>query len=274
MKFFLATIFFAASSVAAMATTKDDLIERYFAALAMDEVFEILREEGTEAGMDIAEEDEAITASPAWRARLGRIYQVERMDAVFRGAMLDSTDLQDSEAAVAFFESDLGQQIVRIELDARKALNNEELEKVVRGRVTDLRNEDPDRVALYDSFIAVNDLIESNVMGALNSNLAFYRGMATSDNYAEAMTESFMISTVWGQEPEIRQDMEDWTINFSVLAYGSLSAEDMQAYIDISETDAGQKLNAALFAGFDAVFEMQSFELGRAMAEFMIGEDT
>ncbi len=274
MKILLTTAFFAASSVAAMASDKDALIERYFEALEMGEVFEILKEEGIEAGIGIAEEDEAITVSPAWTARLASIYSVEKMEAVFRGAMIDSPDLEGSEAAIAFFESELGQTIVRIELDARKALNNEELEKVVRGRVETMRDDEPERIGLYDDFIAVNDLVESNVMGALNSNLAFYRGMATSENYREAMTESFMISTVWGQEPEIREEMEDWTINFSVLAYGTLSETDMQAYIDMSETEAGQNLNTALFAGFDAVFEMQSFELGRAMAEFMIGEDT
>ena len=274
MKIVLSIVLFLSSTVLAGAKDNEALIDRYFEALAMGEVFEILKDEGVAAGIEIAEEDDAITVSPAWTARMNSIYGIERMEAVFREAMLDSKDLQASEAAVDFFESELGQNIVRIELDARKALNNDELEKVVRGRVEAMREDDPDRIALYDDFITANQLVESNVMGALNSNLAFYRGMATSENYAEAMTESFMISTVWGQEPEIRQEMEDWTINFSVLAYGSLSAEDMQAYIDISNTEAGKKLNTALFAGFDAVFELQSFELGRAMAEFMIGEDT
>lgn len=274
MKVFLTSVFLFASAASASANNDKALIERYFEALSMAEVFEILRAEGIEAGVEIAEDDESITVSPAWEARLASIYSIDKMEALFRSAMLESENIEDSEDAIAFFESDLGKTIVRIELDARTALNNEELEKVVRGRVEKMRDGDPDRIALYDEFIDANDLIESNVMGALNSNLAFYRGMATSENYAEAMTESFMISTVWGQEPEIRQEMEDWTINFSVLAYGSLQESEMQSYIDISKTNAGQKLNTALFAGFDAIFEMQSFELGRAMAEFMIGEDT
>jgi hypothetical protein len=63
-------------------------------------------------------------------------------------------------------------------------------------------------------------------------------------------------------------------MNFSVLAYGLLSEEEMQSYIDASDTRAGQILNTALFAGFDKVFELHSFELGRALAEFMVGDDT
>lgn len=274
MKFVFASVLFAASSVAAFASENETLVERYFEALAMQEVFEILKDEGVEAGIEMADNDEAITVSPAWTARLASIYSARKMEDAFRAAMLDSSDLQASTEAVEFFESELGQNIVRIELDARTALNNESLEEVVRGRVIKMRDEDPARIGLYDDFIEANELIESNVMGALNSNLAFYRGMATNDSYSDTLTENFMISTVWGQEPEIRQEMEDWTINFSVLAYGSLSEDEMQAYVDLSNTQAGQKLNAALFAGFDAIFEMQSFELGRAMAEFMIGEDT
>ena len=83
-----------------------------------------------------------------------------------------------------------------------------------------------------------------------------------------------MLRQVYQQEPEIRADMEDWTMNFSVLAYGLLSTEEMQSYLDMSRTSEGQTLNAALFAGFDRVFEMHSFELGRAMSEFMAGDDT
>ena len=127
---------------------------------------------------------------------------------------------------------------------------------------------------MYLEFIKVNDLVDSNVAGALNSNLAFYRGMATNESYAEGLTEGFILTTVWEQEPEIRAEMEEWTMSFSTLAYGDLTPAEMQSYIDISKTDAGQRLNAVLFAGFDEMFEEQSFELGRASAEFMLGEDT
>ena len=120
----------------------------------------------------------------------------------------------------------------------------------------------------------INELVDSNVSGALNSNLAFYRGMATSEQFSDTLSESFMLTTVWGQEPEIREETESWTMNFSTLAYAELSDAEMQQYIDVSASEAGQKLNAALFAGFDKVFETQSFDLGRATAEFSIGEDT
>jgi len=167
-----------------------------------------------------------------------------------------------------------GKRIVAIELEARRALSGEEAEKAASAKADALRDDAPELYLMYLEFIKVNDLVDSNVAGALNSNLAFYRGMATNESYAEGLTEGFILTTVWEQEPEIRAEMEEWTMSFSTLAYGDLTPAEMQSYIDISKTDAGQRLNAVLFAGFDEMFEEQSFELGRASAEFMLGEDT
>lgn len=249
------------------------LVDRYLKALNMDVVFDILKKEGVAAGVEMAN-DGAIVSSPAWIARLERIYDADEMEQQFRLALERDTELAASEEALTFFESDLGQRIVQIEIDARKALGEDGVEDAARERADALRGDDPELFLMITKFIKVNDLIDSNVSGALNSNLAFYRGMASNPDYEGAMPESFMLSTVWEQEPEIRGEMEDWTLNFSTLAYSALSQDEFQRYIDVSETPAGQRLNTALFAGFDKVFESQSYELGRATAEFMQGEDT
>ncbi|MEM9585324.1 MAG: hypothetical protein AAGA08_19630 [Pseudomonadota bacterium] len=249
------------------------MVKRYYDALKMNDVFEILRDEGIQAGLDIAADEEGISASPAWTARVRSIYAVDKMDAAFRHALTASADLAASEDALAFFESTFGQRVVQIELDARRALSDEAVEDAAREQATSMQEEDPARLRLYSAFIEANDLIDSNVMGALNSNLAFYQGLGTNPLFG-GMDERSMLAQVYEQEPDIREEMEEWSLNFSVLAYGVLSEDEMQTYIDVSETKAGQVLNAALFAGFDSVFELQSFELGRAMAEFMVGDDT
>ncbi|MEP3346189.1 MAG: DUF2059 domain-containing protein [Litoreibacter sp.] len=259
-----------ASAVAAQSAT---LIDRYFTALDMDTVFKVLQDEGVAAGQDLSSPD-GVPPSPAWTARLKRIYSPETAKIAFLEGMEKIKGIEESEAAIAFFESELGARIVQIELDAREALNSDAGEEAAQANIEILRAEDPALYLMFQEFIQVNDLVESNVAGALNSNLAFYRGMASNESYTEGLTESFMLSTVWEQEPEIRQEMEDWTINFSSVAYSALSKAELQRYIDISKTPAGQRLNAVLFSGFDQMFEEQSYELGRATAEFMVGEDT
>ncbi|GFE66929.1 DUF2059 domain-containing protein [Litoreibacter roseus] len=270
--FALATAF--ALSTSASLADAGSITERYFKALQMEEVFEILQEEGIAGGVEMAEGDPEITSSPAWISRLEAVYSKDAMNQAFRDAMDEVAQVELAEDAVAFFETDLGQRIVRIELDARTALGDEAVEEAARETAKQMVREDPIRVTLYDKFINVNNLVDSNVAGALNANLAFYRGLATSPTYAEGMTEGFILSTVWAQEPEIRADMEDWTRNFSTLAYSALTDAELKEYIAISETPSGQKLNTILFTGFDKVFERQSYELGRATAEFRAGEDT
>ena len=249
------------------------LVERYMTALKLDEVFDILRDEGVTSAEEIAREDEAITASPAWSSRVDRIYAIDKMEAIFRQGLSTTESFDLSEEALAFFESELGQRIVDIEISARKALSDEDVEDQARDMARALSEEDPRRKKLYDRFIEVNNLVESNLMGALNSNLAFYQGLGTSPLFGN-LDEQSMLSRVYGEAEEIRADMVDWTMNFSVLAYGLLTEEEMETYLESAETPAGQILNRALFAGFDQVFELHSFELGRAMAEFMVGDDT
>lgn len=260
-------------SASALSAQSATIIERYFTALDMDTVFEVLREEGVDAGQDMSGSD-GDSPSPAWTARLEKIYDAEKAKRAFIKGMKTIDGIEASEAALAFFETDLGTRIVQIEINARKVLHADGGEEAAAANVAKIRKEYPALYLMYKDFINVNELVESNVAGALNSNLAFYRGMATSESYAEGLSESFILNTVWEQEPEIRKEMEDWTINFSSVAYSALTKSELQRYIDISKTPAGQRLNTVLFAGFDQMFEEQSYELGRATAEFMVGEDT
>ena len=273
MRFVVTSAIVLCLQTSAVLANSGSLIERYYDALKMDEVFQLLQDEGVEGAVEIAQDDEAITLSPAWTSRARQIYSIEKMDAAFRLGLAEATDLSNSEEAIAFFETELGQRIVDIELAARTALSDDAAEEAAVEMAETLREADPDRVALYERFIEANNLVDSNVMGALNANLAFYRGLGTNELFG-GLDEGSMLSQVYTQEPEIRSGMEEWTMNFSVLAYSLLSEEEMSDYIAMSEAPSGQQLNSALFAGFDQVFEMHSFELGRAMAEFMAGDDT
>lgn len=273
MRFVIASVTVLSLQASAAFANAGALIDRYYDALKMEQVFKILQDEGIEGAIEIAREDEAITLSPAWTSRARQIYSIEKMDAAFRIGLAAATDLGNSEEAIAFFETELGQRIVDIELAARTALADDAAEQAAAQTVEAVREIDPDRIALYEQFIEANNLVDSNVMGALNANLAFYRGLGTNEMFG-GLDESAMLSQVYTQEPEIRSGMEEWTMSFSVLAYSLLTMEEMSDYIAISEAPSGQQLNSALFAGFDQVFEMHSFELGRAMAEFMAGDDT
>ena len=114
-------------------------------------------------------------------------------------------------------------------------------------------------------------MINYNVMGAMNASLAFMRGL--SESGAFEMTEDQILTDVWGQEAEIRSDTTEWLYGYMLMAYEPLSDAELQAYIDLSETKPGQAMNAALFAGFDAMFDGVSYGLGQAASQVMAGDD-
>ena len=124
---------------------------------------------------------------------------------------------------------------------------------------------------MLEAFEEVNELIDRNVIGALNSNLQFYKGM--DDAGAFELTEEQMLNEVWGQEPEIRDDTESWVFGYMTFAYETLSNQTLEAYVDLTATSEGRALNRALFAGFDAVFQSVSYDLGAATARFSVGDE-
>lgn len=243
--------------------------------MKIDQVIEVLRVEGVDYGASIEDEMFPEAGGEAWMATVARIYDPVAMKAAFAEKLV--AGLQDKPDAVAemqrFFGSALGQNVLNLELEARRQLLDDEAEAGAQLAWGDLSAKGGPRVDLLRGFVEANDLIDSNVMGALNSNLAFYQGMAASGAFEGEMSEDDMLADVWTQEPEIRQQTEDWVYPYLNLAYSSLSDEDLQAYVDFSGSSAGKVLNAALFAAFDAVFVPISQNLGAAAALQMKGQD-
>lgn len=244
-------------------------------ALKISEIIDVMRLEGVDYGKTLEQDMFPGKGGKAWEDVVGLIYDTQTMRSQFESALAKelSADAQAVEDMIAFFGSETGQNALGLEIEARRALLDEATEEAAKVAWEDMQSKDDPRVAMINRFAEVNDLVESNVMGALNSNLAFYRGLAAAGGLPEELTEEQMLADVWGQEPDIRVETTDWLFPFLSLAYGPMTASDFEAYIAFSETPAGQKANAALFAAFDQVFNRISFDLGRAVGRQMQGED-
>lgn len=244
-------------------------------ALKMAEVMQVLREEGIASGADLAADLPRGAEDPLWSAALSRIYDPAHMEAVFNTSFAQSLAAEGETvaAATAFFASPIGARALSLELAARKALQDKEVEAAAERAYADLADANPERQAMIDRFVSVNDLVESNVMGALNANLSFLRGLADSGGDAFAMPEADMLAQVWAAELQVRDEMVGWLFPFLTLAYQPLSDADLQAYIAFSETPAGQRVNAAMFQAYDALFDEISRDLGRAFGLALQGDD-
>lgn len=243
--------------------------------MMMDEIFAIMREEGLEYGRTLGQEMFPGSAGRQWEAIVDKIYDLPTMRARFDAALAESLSGADAEldAIESFFGSDQGQTVLKLEIEARRALLDDDIEDAAQLAWEELSADGGPRADRINRFAEINDLIESNVMGALNANLAFYRGLSESGAFPQEMTEDQLLSDVWSQEQDVRTETEEWLFPFLSLAYQPLSDDELDAYIAFSETPAGQKLNTALFAAYDVVFSQISRDLGRAAAKQMQGED-
>lgn len=244
-------------------------------ALHIRDLVAILREEGMSYAETLDEDLFPGRGGADWVRQAEMVYDLDAMQDRFMG-VFDAEMAQDPEAiasALAFFGAERGQRILTLEMEARRALLDKTVEDAARARVDEMRAKGDPRLAVLDRFVAVNDLIETNVQGALNANLAFYRGMVEAGGMGDAVDEDQMLTDVWSQEEEVRDETRIWLYAYLAMAYGPLPEEELEAYIAFSESAQGQRLNAALFAAFDAVFVQVSRNLGRAAALQMMGQD-
>lgn len=251
-------------------------VQEVYGLLRIPELIEVMRDEGRDHGTTLAEQLFDDPDEPGWAETVSAIYEPGRMDRLFRAEFDRSLegDVATQEAAGAFFSAEPGRTILGLEIEARRALLDEAVEEAATLAFHDMEERRDPRVAMLRRFAEANDLIDSNVAGALNANLAFLKAMAeaggggTGGGDAEAM-----LAEVWGQEAEVRAETEAWLFPFLALAYQPLSDADLEAYVAFSETPEGQRLNRALFAAFDALFTALSADLGRAAGLELRGQD-
>ena len=242
-------------------------------ALGLPELIEVMREEGVDYARSIEEQLFPGRGGAAWMETASAIYDAGEMTETVVSTMTDTLAEVEVDGLIAFFTSPRGREIVSYEVSARRALMNEDVEEAAQARLAELQlAEDPD-LDLIDRFVEANDLVESNVMGAMNSNYAFYQGLTDGGAFEDAMTESDILADVWAQEDSIRAETSAWVYSYLVMAYRPLGTDDLEAYVALSETPEGRALNRALFAGFDRMYGGISRELGAAAAEFMKGQD-
>ena len=246
-----------------------DEVEELFNALGLAEIIAVMQVEGIEYGDQIATDMLAGRSPDDWQETVRKIYSYERMEgAVLAGlrAELEGTDIA---AMTAFFEAEPGRSIVALEVSGRQALLDDAVEEAAKDALADA--EGSARLELVRDYIAANDLVETNVVGALNSNYAFYTGLVGGGAFD--LTDDQILTEVWASEPEIRANTTAWIESFLLMAYAPLSDDDLEVYVAFSETEAGQELNSALFATFDPLFEDISMALGLGAARFLAGEE-
>lgn len=242
-------------------------------AMQLPALMEIMALEGQSYGVDLEAEMFPDRGAAPWADLIARIYDTERLESVMTEVLSAELMQDDLPDLLAFYGGELGARVTELEITARRALLDPKVEEASYAIWEEMLARDDPRLGVLDAFVQANDLIEMNVAGGLNSNLAFYRGLNDGGAFEYGLSEADMLNDVWSQEPDVRMETQDWLYPYLAMAYEPLSDEELQAYVDLSESDAGQRLNAALFAAFDVMFRQVSYDLGFGAAQFIKGQD-
>ncbi|NSX55267.1 DUF2059 domain-containing protein [Parasulfitobacter algicola] len=248
----------------------DPLIE----ALRLEEIITVMRQEGLSYGDELADDMfPGRGTGPDWQATVSGIYETERMMTTIATTLEVEMEGVEIEPLVTFFQSDLGKKIIGLELSAREAFLDESVEEAANDRFRMLEQDGDARLDLIKEFSRTNDLIDSNVVGAMNSNYAFFIGLIDAGGFPNQLTEEQILTDVWEQEPEIRENTTEWLYSYQLLAYQPLTDDELQAYVEFSTSEEAQAMNRALFVGFDMMFTNISRALGTSVGIYMGGQE-
>lgn len=249
----------------------DEATDRLLSALGLEQMVDLMRQEGLAYAVELGDEMLPGGYSEGWGALVSKIYDTDSMEIVVQRGFaqgLEGTDLAPLEA---FFYTPRGETIVSLELSAREAMMDEVIEADVKELARAYERARDDAFILVDDFVNSGDLLETNVAGALNSNVQFYRGLV--DGGAFELTETEILSEVWDQEEETRTETRDWLYGFLIMAYTPLEPGDLEAYTALTLTPEGRAMTVALFQGFDTMYSDISYALGLAAAQMMQAEE-
>jgi hypothetical protein len=248
-------------------------IDTLFTALGLPEIVEVMHEEGLADSTTLGKEMLPVAAARDWADAAQFIYDPQTMLDNVRDAFEAELQGDDIDAMLAFFTSEAGTKIIALEVSARRALLDEIVEEAsTEAASVQMRDETP-RYLLVKDFVDVNDLIESNVVGSLNSSYAFYTGLIDGGAMPTDVTHDTALQDVWAQESDIRDSTTEWIYSFLLMAYQPLSDTELNTYIAFSETEAGQQLTAALFVAFDGMFEDISRALGLNISWLLLTQE-
>jgi len=246
------------------------VLDRLMEVSRIADTIEIMREEGRGYGEDVAAEMLPGADRDSWESAVMRIHDPDRMQRVIRRGFDEALTEPQMQAVIDFYGSDLGAEIVALEISARRAFLEPGIEEQARARYSEDHPDDSRLRGQVDQMMAESDLIERNVSGAMNSTMMFYRGMM--DGGELEMTQSDMLADLWSQEETFRRDSENWLGAFLMMAYDPLSSEDLDKFLAFWRADTGRAFNSAMFKSFDRMYEDLSYLMGQAVAQHMQSE--
>ncbi len=260
----------------AIAQNHGSEFETLAGALHISDTIAIMRDEGLVYADQVAAAMLEEGATDGWQRQIAQLYDTGRMEQLVLQGLERALDGADLAPMLAFYTGDTGQRAVTLELAARRAFLDASAEQAARAAATEAAtlSDGPqaDLLKRIRRLIESGDLIERNVTASLNADMMFWRGIIDAGGpgpVGDEGDEADLVDAVTATLDETRRETEAWMAAFLMVACGPLTPEQMDEYTTFFETRDGRVLNAALFEGFNAMYDQLAYLLGRTAGTWM-----
>lgn len=245
-----------------------ELTREMLSQMRFGEIVTIMREEGISDSRELPKDLMMGQVGASWEHALSSIYDIEMMTQTVESLFLGSLGSKNLEGILEFVSSAAWQTAMDLELAARHAMLAPEIEQMAYDSYYQALSKNTRLVRDLEALVDSADLVEQNVVGALNGMYQFNLGLVDG-GLEMGYTEDELLAQIWTEEESIRNDVSEWMFAFLMLAYDSIERQMLLEQIRFFQTSEGRRLNAAMFDAFDGMLNDITYQLGFALAGMM-----
>lgn len=231
-------------------------VNRLVDAMGVPQLLAAFAVEGIEAGKSIDDTFLDGQGGAVWADTVQRLYDVPRMENELRTVMAEELDQGIAEQALLFFESDLGARIIELEVQARQAFIDENVEAAAKAAPS----AQADTVTNY---LVSRDLIERNTDVGVAAQAAFLEGLSDASGRIDDAPDMDQMRL------RIQADAESWLRGYNALVQSAMTKDEIEIYTAFWETDVGEAVDDALFLAFGQSYTTLSYALGQAAGRLL-----
>ena len=236
-------------------------------ALHLQKIMKILHDEGVEDALESGKKYLGTDYDAAsFEKAVNKIYSLEMMDNFMRNGLVEALPEPKAEAALRFFSNGLGAQAALLETSARSAISYEEVKFAAIELAKEAKSGNTVRYSMLEKNIKDLELVELNMAGAFSAQYAFLSNLSTLDEMP--LNNDDIVALLLESEDEMRQDIADWLMGFTHMAYTPLSDEDLKTYLNFLSSADGKVLNKTLFYIFSDLSVQTSGDLADVIVSF------
>jgi hypothetical protein len=200
-------------------------------------------------------------------AAMNEVYAPDRMRAAVSRELAATLSVADEKEVLVWLSTDLGRRITRLEERQGEVEQFQKTEEEGPKVLAGLPKERVDKLRRLGEAIRIGD---STATMVINMGIATAYGAASAmPGGADEDALRALRSRFESQRPMIAAAMTERAILAYAYAYRELKDEELDRYIEFSETPAGRRYNDAAAQALDKALLQASLELGRKLGDLV-----